>query len=66
MLTQHIREFLQVTPGHFPDFWAGPGDKATYPQVQYEGGNKMRVGSINFSLVRCALQLHVCHRNAHY
>ena len=26
MLTRHIRESLQVTPGPFPDFWAGPGD----------------------------------------
>ena len=22
------REYLQVTPGHFPDFWVGPGDEA--------------------------------------
>ena len=29
MLTRHIRESLQVTPGPFPDFWAGPEDKAT-------------------------------------
>ena len=29
MLTQHIRESLQVTPGPFPDFWVGPGDEAT-------------------------------------
>ena len=28
MLTRHIREFLQVTPGPFPDFWVGPGDEA--------------------------------------
>ena len=28
MLTRHIREFLQVTPGPFPEFWAGPGDEA--------------------------------------
>ena len=28
MLTQHIRESLQVTPGPFPDFWVGPGDEA--------------------------------------
>ena len=31
MLTQHIRESLQVTPGMpgpFPDFWVGPGDEA--------------------------------------
>ena len=29
MLTRHIREGLQVTPGPFPDFWVGPGDEAT-------------------------------------
>ena len=23
MLTRHIRESLQVTPGPFPDFWSG-------------------------------------------
>ena len=29
MLTQHIREFLQVTPGPFPNFFqVEPGDKA--------------------------------------
>ena len=28
MLTQHIRESLQVWPGHFPDFLVGPGDEA--------------------------------------
>ena len=28
LLTQHIQESLQVTSGPFPDFWAGPGDKA--------------------------------------
>ena len=28
MLTQHLRESLQVTPGPFPDFWVGPGDEA--------------------------------------
>ena len=28
MLTRHIQESLQVTPGPFPDFWVGPGDKA--------------------------------------
>ena len=22
------REYLQVTPGPFPDFWVGPGDEA--------------------------------------
>ena len=27
MLTRHIRESLQVTPGPFPDFWVGPGDE---------------------------------------
>ena len=34
----------------------------TYPRVQYEGGNKTRAGSINFSLVRRALQSRVRHR----
>ena len=29
LLTQHIRESLQVTPGPFPDFWVGPGDEAS-------------------------------------
>ena len=29
MLTQHIPESLQVTPGPFPDFWVGSGYKAT-------------------------------------
>ena len=28
MLTRHIWEYLQVTPGPFPDFWVGPGDEA--------------------------------------
>ena len=32
----------------------------TYPRVQYEGGNKMRAGSINLSLVQCVLQSCVC------
>ena len=31
MLTRHIWESLQVTPGPFPDFWAGPGDEAMPP-----------------------------------
>ena len=30
MLTRHIRESLQVTPGPFPDFWVGPGDEAMF------------------------------------
>ena len=30
MLTQHIRESLQVTPGPFPNFWVGPGDEAMW------------------------------------
>ena len=29
MLTQHIPESLQVTPGPFPDFWVGSGYEAT-------------------------------------
>ena len=29
MLTRHIPESLQVTPGPFPDFWVGPGDEAS-------------------------------------
>ena len=37
----------------------------TYPQVQYEGGNKTRVGSNNFSLVQRVPESHVHHRNAH-
>ena len=28
MLTQHIQESLQVTPGPIPNFWVGPGDEA--------------------------------------
>ena len=28
MLTQHIQEFLLVTPGPFPAFGVGPGDEA--------------------------------------
>ena len=32
-----------------------------YPQVQYEGGSKMRAGSSNFSLVKRALQSCVRH-----
>ena len=28
MLTRHIREFLQVTPGPFHNFCVGPGDEA--------------------------------------
>ena len=28
LLTQHIREFLQVWPGPLPNFWVGPGDEA--------------------------------------
>ena len=28
LLTQHIREFLQVWPGPLPNFWAGSGDEA--------------------------------------
>ena len=37
----------------------------TYPRVQYEDRNKMRAGSVNFSLVQCALQSRVRHRKAH-
>ena len=38
MLTRHIRESLQVTPGPFPDFWVGPGDEASiYPQTYIDG-----------------------------
>ena len=37
----------------------------SYLRVQYEGGNKTRVSSINFSLVWHALQSRVRHRNAH-
>ena len=37
----------------------------TCHRVQYEGGNKMRVGLINLSLVRCVLQSHTRHRSAH-
>ena len=33
LLTQHIQESLQVTPGPFPDFWVGPGDEATDQHV---------------------------------
>ena len=28
LLTQHIQESLQVTPGPLPDFWPGPGDES--------------------------------------
>ena len=44
MLTRHIRESLQVTPGPFPDFWVGPGDEArlslpiAYSFLPYVGG----------------------------
>ena len=38
MLTRHIRESLQVTPGPFPDFWVGPGDEAR----KREGGKGER------------------------
>ena len=41
MLTRHIRESLQVTPGPFPDFWVGPGDEASvhvYVCVCVRGG----------------------------
>ena len=37
-----MREFLQVTPGPFPDFWVGPGDEATViaaVQVPEHGDN---------------------------
>ena len=27
LLKQHRREFLQVWPGPFPNFWAGPGER---------------------------------------
>ena len=40
MLTQHIWEFLQVTPGPFPDFWVGAGDEAR------EGGGREREGEV--------------------
>ena len=35
MLTRHIREFLQVTPGPFPIFWVGPGDEASLLQARH-------------------------------
>ena len=30
LLTQHIWESLQVTPGPFLNFWVGPGDEANW------------------------------------
>ena len=32
LLTQHIRDFLQVWLGPYPNFWAGPGDEASGEQ----------------------------------
>ena len=34
LLTQHIRESLQVTPAPFPDFWLGLGDEASVNVLQ--------------------------------
>ena len=28
--TQHIREFLQVTPGPYPDFWDGAWGRGSF------------------------------------
>ena len=35
LLTQHVREFLQVWPGPLPDFQTGPRDKATADSAQH-------------------------------
>ena len=34
--TQHIQDFLQLTPGPFPNFWVGPGDKGSSVVPYYE------------------------------
>ena len=46
MLTRHIRESLQVTPGPFPDFWVGPGDKARGWARDYQNGGSFLVYGI--------------------
>ena len=43
MLTWHIRESLQVTPGPFLDFWAGPGDKARYTTTLSVAHTRMQI-----------------------
>ena len=35
MLSQHIRESLQVTPGPFPDFWKGLWHEAIQNMPEY-------------------------------
>ena len=47
MLTRHIQEFLQVTPGPFPDFWVGPGDEAT-PQPQFSLLRNLEIECISY------------------
>ena len=47
MLTRHIRESLQVTPGPFPDFWVGPGDEARpFPCERVGSGHETTVQGV--------------------
>ena len=62
MLTRHIREYLQVTPGPFPDFWVGPGDEATLfalyfclHDAMFEG--KFPAGEGQSSFIGCSVVL---------
>ena len=45
MLTRHIQESLQVTPGPFPDFWVGPGDEARNVKPSLPG-NPLKLASL--------------------
>ena len=60
MLTQHIREFLQVTPGPFPDFWVGPGDEATHPPFVSVPKPPFPFLTIYFSVFPSSLLFFIC------
>ena len=59
VLTQHIREFLQVTPGPFPDFWVGPGDEAMWMGAEHVGFEWYVVANVDD--VHCSLYLLQCY-----
>ena len=64
MLTRHIRESLQVTPGPFPDFWVGPGDEASLMWVSIglvQAFNHMTEGAYPHTTYLFPLQVTLLH-----
>ena len=50
------REFLQVKPGPFPDFWVGPGDEANMTKLRGKMAT-YRLFANCAVLGRCPLQI---------